>query len=88
LIETMTCEDDLRINIADEIKRYEGKQIEGKLFVSDDHVIIFFDAIHLCIRFQRLHQLGLSPPEFEAFCERSYEEYVSKQQRRGWGWLV
>lgn len=88
LIATITCEDDLRINIADEIKRYEGKQIEGKLFVSDDYVIIFFDAIHLCIRFKRLHQLGLSPPEFEAFCERSYGEYISKQQRRGWGWLI
>jgi hypothetical protein len=67
--------------LTQEIKEKEGREIEIKLDVRENSVVVFLDQLRMYLVFPRLHDQGLAPPIERQFCEKSYEESVATQKK-------
>jgi hypothetical protein len=72
----------VQLDFADLIRKHEGQQLETKLIITDDELVVAFDPLHLYLVFPRLHSLGLGLPKTGYFCEQTYEEYSGKSRKR------
>src|SRR5882724_4201588 len=65
-------EDIQRVDFAERYKKHEGQDIEMGVEVHQRSLVVYFDALHISLRFARLYNSGLSPAENTLFCEDNY----------------
>lgn len=63
------------------ISRYEGHSVNMRLDIRAESVVAYLDELHFYAVFPRLYDVGLGPAESEVFCEDSFGDHVSAQQR-------
>jgi hypothetical protein len=65
--------------LASAYKEHAGQTIEMGIVFSEKKLIVYFDVLHVYLSFSRLHNVGLSPPEINGFCEESYDQHLVAQ---------
>lgn len=70
-----------QFNLTETIKEKEGQEIEIRLDVRENSLVVYLDQLRMYLVFPRLHDLGLAPPVDRQFCEKSYEDSVATQRQ-------
>src|SRR6266536_274963 len=70
-----------KLDFVETYKKYERKEIEAGLEVHERSLVVSLDSLHTSLSFARLYDAGLSPAEFNLFCENSYKEYEAEVSR-------
>src|SRR5207248_1359906 len=68
-------------NLSETIKEVEGQQIQVRLDLRENSLVVYLDALRMYLVFPRLHDRGLAPPIDRHFCEKSYDAAVAAQKQ-------
>lgn len=70
-----------QFNLTETIREKEGKEIEIRLDVRENSLVVYLDQLRMYLVFPRLHDKGLAPPIDRQFCEKSYEDSIATQKQ-------
>jgi hypothetical protein len=70
-----------QFNLTETIKEKEGQEIEIRLDVRENTLVVYLDQLRMYLVFPRLHDKGLAPPIDRQFCEKSYADSVATQKQ-------
>jgi len=72
------------LDLTELYKRYEGQEVEMRLDITENNLKVYLVPLQTSLSFARLHNLGLSPPRLDFFCEDVPEEVKKHHQVRSY----